>query len=80
MSFFIKTLPFEDGKTANFSVEWDADELGYKDAKKVHIEGTMFPIHDDKGDLTNVVNHWIDITEKNLLKSGCGRAKRNIGP
>ena len=59
----IRTV-FEDGKTANFSVEWDADELGYKDAKKVHIEGTMFPIHDDKGDLTNVVNHWIDITER----------------
>ena len=56
MFFFIKTVPFEDGKTANFSVEWDADELGYKDAKKVHIEGTMFPIHDDKGDLTNVLN------------------------
>ena len=59
----IRTV-FEDGKTANFSVEWDADELGYKDAKKVHIEGTMFPIHDDKGDLTNVVNHWIDIAER----------------
>ena len=59
----IRTV-FEDGKTANFSVEWDANELGYKDAKKVHIEGTMFPIHDDKGDLTNVVNHWIDITER----------------
>ena len=59
----IRTV-FEDGKTANFSVEWDANELGYEDAKKVHIEGTMFPIHDDKGDLTNVVNHWIDITER----------------
>ncbi|MCP4673690.1 MAG: PAS domain S-box protein, partial [Desulfobacula sp.] len=60
----IRTV-FEDGKTANFSVEWDANELGYKDAKKVHIEGTMFPIHDDKGELTNVVNHWIDITKRN---------------
>ena len=63
----IRTV-FEDGKTANFSVEWDANELGYKDAKKVHIEGTMFPIHDDKGDLTNVVNHWIDISEKKLAE------------
>jgi len=36
----IRTV-FEDGKTANFSVEWDANKLGYKDAKKVHIEGTM---------------------------------------
>jgi two-component system, cell cycle sensor histidine kinase and response regulator CckA len=59
----IRTV-FEDGKTANFSVEWDANELGYKDAHKVHIEGTMFPIHDDKGDLTNVVNHWVDITKR----------------
>jgi PAS domain S-box-containing protein len=59
----IRTV-FEDGKTANFSVEWDGDELGYKDAKTVHIEGTMFPIHDDKGGLTNVVNHWIDVTKR----------------
>ena len=60
----IRTV-FEDGKTANFSVEWDAKELGYKDAQKVYIEGTMFPIHDDKGELTNVVNHWVDITKRN---------------
>ena len=59
----IRTV-FEDGKTANFAVEWDAKELGYKDAIKVHIEGTMFPIHDDKGNLTNVVNHWIDISKR----------------
>ncbi len=55
---------FEDGKTANFSVQWDANELGYKDSNQVHIEGTMFPIHNEKGILTNVVNHWIDITER----------------
>ena len=60
----IRTV-FENGNTANFSVEWDANELGYKDAKKVHIEGTMFPIHNEKGDLTNVVNHWIDTTKRN---------------
>ncbi|MCP4291093.1 MAG: PAS domain S-box protein [bacterium] len=59
----IRTV-FEDGKTANFSVAWDTKELGNKDSKKVHIEGTMFPIHDDKGNLTNVVNHWVDITER----------------
>jgi len=59
----IRTV-FEDRKTANFSVEWDANELGYKDAKKVHIEGTMFPIHNNKGNLTNVVNHWIDVTRR----------------
>ena len=59
----IRTV-FEDGKTVNLSAEWDGNKLGYKDAKKVHIEGTMFPIHDDKGNLTNVVNHWIDVTER----------------
>ena len=72
----IRTV-FEDGKTANFSVEWDADELGYKDAKKVHIEGTMFPIHDDKGDLTNVVDHWIDVTDRKQQRRRCGRVKRS---
>ncbi len=55
---------FEERKTANFSVEWDANGLGHKDAEKVHIEGTMFPINDNNGNLTNVVNHWIDITER----------------
>ncbi len=59
----IRTV-FEDGKTINFSIEWDGNELGYKNTKKVHIEGTMFPIHDDKGNLTNVVNHWVDISER----------------
>ena len=57
----IRTV-FENGKTANFLVEWDPNRLGYEDSKKVLIEGTMFPIHDEKGNLTNVVNHWIDIT------------------
>ena len=59
----IRTV-FEDGKTANFSIEWDAKEIGYKDSKKVHIEGTMFPIHDDKGNLTNVVDHWVDVSKR----------------
>ncbi|MCP3872312.1 MAG: response regulator, partial [Desulfobacteraceae bacterium] len=59
----IRTV-FEHGKTANISVEWDAKKLGYKDANKVYIEGTMFPIYNDKGDLTNVVNHWIDTTKR----------------
>ena len=63
----IRTV-FEDGKTANFSVEWDANELGYKDAKKVHIEGTMFPIHDDKGDLTNVLNFRDSTFRAKMLK------------
>ena len=71
----IRTV-FEDGKTANFSVEWDANELGYKDAKKVHIEGTMFPIHDDKGDLTNVVNHWIDITDRKQAEEALREVER----
>ncbi len=63
----IRTV-FEEGKTASFSVEWDAEDLGYRDTKKVHIEGTMFPIHDDKGDLTNVVNHWVDISKRKQLE------------
>ncbi|MCP3931731.1 MAG: PAS domain S-box protein, partial [Bacteroidetes bacterium] len=65
----IRTV-FENGKTANFSVEWDANELGYKDTNKVHIEGTMFPIHDDKGNLTNVVNNWVDVTKRKQAEKG----------
>jgi len=55
---------FENGNTENFLVEWDPNKLGYKDSKKVLIEGTMFPVHDEKGNLTNVVNHWIDVTAR----------------
>ena len=73
----IRTV-FEEGKTANFSVEWDANELGYKEAKKVYIEGTMFPIHDDKGDLTNVVNHWIDITERKQAEEALRKSEKRM--
>ncbi len=58
---------FEEGKTVSFSVEWDGNHIpnmDLKDSKSVIVEGTMFPIHNSKGELTNVVLNWIDITER----------------
>jgi PAS domain S-box-containing protein len=38
----------------------------------------MFPIHDDKGDLTNVVNHWIDITERKQAEEALRKSEKRM--
>jgi len=68
---------FKEGKTITFSLEWDGNDMPNMDLKgsnSVCVEGTMFPIHNSEGKLTNVVLNWIDITkrkqtEKSLKKS-----------
>ena len=58
---------FEKGKTITFDLKWDGNDMpnmDLKDSRPVIIEGTMFPINNYVGKLTNVVLHWIDITEK----------------
>ena len=73
----IRTV-FENGKTANFMLEWDPNKLGYKNSIKVHLEATMFPIHDEKGNLTNVVNHWIDITARKQAEEKARAANQQL--
>jgi PAS domain S-box-containing protein len=58
---------YEKGRTVHFNCRWSGEDISkwdLKGSRTVNIEATMFPIHDPDGKLTNVVLHWIDITER----------------
>ena len=58
---------YEDGATISFTCDWDGNDIPTMDLKGsnfVSIEATMFPILNPKGELTNVVLNWIDVTER----------------
>ncbi|MCP4680686.1 MAG: PAS domain S-box protein [Deltaproteobacteria bacterium] len=58
---------FDDNKSITFSFEWDGNDiptLDLKGSRSVIVDGTMFPIHNPDGKLTNVVLQWIDITAR----------------
>ncbi len=57
----------ENGKTNNFELDWIGEKAGIDGIEKgsrVYCEGTIFPIHDQKGDITNAVITYKDSTEK----------------
>ncbi len=58
---------FEEGRSISFTCNWDGNDiptLDLKGSNSVSIEAAMFPIHNPAGELTNVVLHWIDITDR----------------
>lgn len=58
---------YEQGRTVSFKCRWSGEDIpkwNLKGSREVNIEATMFPIHDPEGRLTNVVLHWIDVTER----------------
>ena len=58
---------FEENKTITFTLKWDGNDMPNMDLKgsnSVIVEGTMFPIRNYDGKLTNVVMNWIDITQR----------------
>ena len=62
---------FEEGKTISFSLEWDGNamsDIALKHSRSTSFEGTLFPIHNSKGELTNVVSQWLDVSERNQLE------------
>ncbi|MBT3177285.1 MAG: HAMP domain-containing histidine kinase [Desulfobacula sp.] len=71
----IRTV-YEEGQTINFTCDWDGNDIptiNLKGSNHVSIQATMFPIHNPAGELTNVINNWIDVTdhkkaEKEILK------------
>lgn len=57
---------FEEHETVRFGVFWKAAEAGHDDLRgghDMHIDVSMFPILDSKGELLYVVCQWVDITE-----------------
>ncbi len=62
----IRTV-YENGKTIHFNCRWDGNDIPSMDLKgsnEVFIDATMFPIFNSKGEITNVVLNWLDISEQ----------------
>lgn len=62
---------FEEGKTINFTCDWDGKDipnLDLKGSNSVSIEATMFPIFNTEGELTNAVLNWIDVTDRKRVE------------
>ena len=72
---------FEEGRTINFSCDWDGNDyptLDLKGSTSVTIEATMFPIHNSEGELTNVVLNWIDITDRKKAEDEIQKLNREL--
>jgi two-component system, cell cycle sensor histidine kinase and response regulator CckA len=57
---------FDRYETARFAIPWksaDAGNVDLKDARDMYIDVSMFPILNAQNELTNVVCHWVDMTE-----------------
>ena len=59
---------FNDLKPVRFTMFWMGNKIGsglkYKESNDIWIDASMFPILDKKGDLTNVVCQYVDITDR----------------
>jgi PAS domain S-box-containing protein len=58
---------YEQGATIEFEVEWDGSlipHLDLGDANSVHIEGTLYPIHDEHGAVTHAVITYRDVSDR----------------
>jgi PAS domain S-box-containing protein len=65
---------FENGEQASFELGWDSTlikHLGHKEAFKLILSVTIFPVKDAEGKVTNAVCQHIDITERK-------RAEKNL--
>ena len=61
---------YEEGATADFEIEWDGSlipHLDLGDTNVVHIEGTLYPIYDDQGKLTNAAITYRDVSPRKLV-------------
>ena len=63
---------FEKGEIITFTIEWhgnDMPSMDFNGSNSVIAECTMFPVFNSKGKLTNVVNNWIDITNRKEMEN-----------
>jgi PAS domain S-box-containing protein len=58
---------FETFTPAQFSIPWKAAEVrdvDFEGARDMYIEVSLFPILNARGELTNVVCQWVDVTDR----------------
>ncbi len=58
---------FQNKKSVRFIMQWFGNRSGFESlagSNNPWIDVTMFPLHDENGNLTNIVCQWIDITEQ----------------
>jgi PAS domain S-box-containing protein len=58
---------YEKHTPARFSILWKAADAGsveFEGARDMHIDVSLFPILNVRGELTNVVCQWVDITDR----------------
>jgi len=76
----IRTV-YEEGKLISFTCDWDGDDIPTMDLRgsnSVSIEATMFPIHNPKGELTNVVLIWIEITDRKRAEEELAKHREHL--
>ena len=61
---------FDTYTPAHFSILWkaaDAGDVDFKGARDMYLDASLFPILNTRGELTNVVCQWVDVTEREAL-------------
>lgn len=58
---------YQEGKTVYLEQQWEGYKQNKTDIQKANhitVQATLFPIFDSEKEMTNVVCHWIDITQR----------------
>ncbi len=77
LSLKIKSV-FNEQKTVDFTLLWEANKIKHIDLSRAHdlwINVTLFPLLNEKNEITNIVCQWIDISEKIIAEKELISAK-----
>ena len=71
----------EEHKVSNFRLFWESGKIKhteFPDSHKLWMDVTLFPLVNDKNELTNIVCQWIDITENKRAEEELKEAKERF--
>jgi len=70
----------EHGKTSHYELDWIGDKTGIdgvEQGNRVYCEGTMFPIYNHSGDITNAVITYKDVSDKKRAEQAIIKQRNN---